>query len=262
MSGVGRLARTLNEHRHRIRFRWWVLRSRALLRYHGIEFVVDAPHGCRFAAAPVWRVTRDHDPVPGPARFELSIGRNVDLGRRLELEVRRNGASRLELRDEVYFLTDVRVVLSNGTIGLGPICRVRDNAMIKAFRGRLEVGARTSIGFNSMIHCDAEVVLEDMVGLSERVTIVDSDHTMDGSDVYNQATPILRDPIRIGSNCLVAANSVVLRGARIGRNSVVAAGAVVRGGEYPSGWVIGGVPARPLKALPAAADSAQAEPAG
>jgi acetyltransferase-like isoleucine patch superfamily enzyme len=41
----------------------------------------------------------------------------------------------------------------------------------------------------------------------------------------------------------------VLRGTTILRNAVVAAGAVVTGGEHPSGWLIGGTPARALKPL-------------
>ncbi len=53
----------------------------------------------------------------------------------------------------------------------------------------------------------------------------------------------------LGRNVAVSANCVLLRGTRIGENAVVAAGAVVNGGEYPADWLIGGLPARALRAL-------------
>ena len=69
------------------------------------------------------------------------------------------------------------------------------------------------------------------------------------ADAWVLAQPLLVDPVEVGDNVLVGANVTLLRGARIGRNSVVAAGAVVMAGEYPTGWVIGGTPAKPLKSL-------------
>ena len=63
------------------------------------------------------------------------------------------------------------------------------------------------------------------------------------------AQPVVAAPIRVGSNTLVGAHSVITRGAVIGSNAIVAAGAVVRMGDHPDGWLIGGIPARPLREL-------------
>ena len=79
--------------------------------------------------------------------------------------------------------------------------------------------------------------------------MIDSDHGADGSDAFYLRQPLRVTPVRVESNVLVGANAVILRGTEIGANAVVAAGAVVAGGEHPPGWLIGGVPARPLKAL-------------
>ena len=53
----------------------------------------------------------------------------------------------------------------------------------------------------------------------------------------------------LGMAQALATNVVVLRGTTIGRNAVAAAGAVLTGGGYPAGWLVGGIPARPLKPL-------------
>jgi acetyltransferase-like isoleucine patch superfamily enzyme len=55
--------------------------------------------------------------------------------------------------------------------------------------------------------------------------------------------------VTIDRNVFVAAGAVITAGSHVGRNSTVAANAVLTGGDYPPGWVIGGAPARPLKAL-------------
>lgn len=57
-------------------------------------------------------------------------------------------------------------------------------------------------------------------------------------------------PVRIGSNVFLGARVTVLPGVVIEDNVVVAAHAVVSG-RLESGWVYGGCPARPLRALAA-----------
>ncbi len=57
------------------------------------------------------------------------------------------------------------------------------------------------------------------------------------------------EEIFIGNDVWLGANATVLKGARIGDGCMVAAGAVVTRGEYPSGSLIAGNPARVVKSL-------------
>jgi acetyltransferase-like isoleucine patch superfamily enzyme len=100
-----------------------------------------------------------------------------------------------------------------------------------------------------VIHCHERVELGSRAGLADLIVIVDSDHLHDGSSTWVMDQPVESAPIIVGANTLVGASVVLTRGAVIGPNSIVAAGAVVRAGEHPGGWVIGGVPARPLREL-------------
>lgn len=45
------------------------------------------------------------------------------------------------------------------------------------------------------------------------------------------------EPVVIGKNCWIGANTVILRGTKLGDNCVVGAGCVIRG-EYPDNTVI------------------------
>ena len=55
-------------------------------------------------------------------------------------------------------------------------------------------------------------------------------------------------PIHIGKNVWIGANATILAGVSIGENAVVAAGAVVTK-DVQDGVVVGGVPAKIIKAL-------------
>ena len=101
----------------------------------------------------------------------------------------------------------------------------------------------------SVIHCNERVELGDLSNITEHVTVVDSDHTHDGSGDYVLDQPLRVSPVTIGPNTFIGAKSVVLRGARLGANAMVAAGSVVHGGDYPDGWLIAGTPAKPIRPL-------------
>jgi acetyltransferase-like isoleucine patch superfamily enzyme len=115
--------------------------------------------------------------------------------------------------------------------------------------GELRAGEWVVFGHAAAVSATQEITLGDLVGLGERVSIIDSDHGADGTDAFYLRRPLRVTPVRLGRNVLVGANAVLLRGAEIGSNAVVAAGAVVPGGEYPASWLIGGVPARPVRDL-------------
>ncbi len=99
------------------------------------------------------------------------------------------------------------------------------------------------------MHCVERVWLGAHVGLGDRVSITDSDHAHDGTDTWFLDLPLSVEPVLVEDNVLLATNVVVLRGATVRRNAVVAAGAVLVAGEYAASWLVGGVPARPIKPL-------------
>jgi acetyltransferase-like isoleucine patch superfamily enzyme len=233
----------VNETRHRLRFRLWTALLRLQLRRRGAGLVVEAPHGARMATFP-------HVAVDGRGgTLRLRIGRGVKLGRATHLDLQLTGGDcALEIGDGAYLMHGVRLQLRGGAIRLGAHVNLRDGVVLKS-EGELVVGYGVPISYGCAIHCVERIDIAGCAGLAERVTVVDSDHTHYGDERYFLANPLKVAPVHIGANAFVCANAVITRGARVGANSVIGAGAVVGEGEHPDGWLVAGVPARPVRAL-------------
>jgi acetyltransferase-like isoleucine patch superfamily enzyme len=225
-----------------LRWRWWCLVAGARLRRLGGRLVVEAA-GTPRVLGPLRLETG-----PSPGTLTLRLGRDVRIGRECILDLADGVDGLIELGDGAQLQSRVRLQPWGGAIRLGPHAQLRDACELKS-KGELRLGEHAICGRNVTLHCHEAVTLGDRVGLAERVTITDSDHANDGSDVWFMDQPVLADPVVLEGNVFCGTNVVVLRGTTILRNAVVAAGAVVTGGEHAGGWLIGGIPARALKPL-------------
>lgn len=230
---------------HRMRFAAWVAWLRLQLARFGARLEVDAPHGAHLEAFPRVRIFPEGE---GDSRFRLRLGRDVRLGRNVVIEVFAGGTNALELGERGRVLNAVRIALRGGSVAFGPECLIRDGVWIKS-GGDLRAGAGVTLSSYTAVHCTDRIELADLVGIGERVSVIDSDHTFDGTDAHYMRKPLIVSPVSIGRNSMVAFGSVVLRGAEIGRNCVVAANAVVRAGTYGDGVVLAGNPAEAVKRL-------------
>jgi acetyltransferase-like isoleucine patch superfamily enzyme len=229
-----------------VRFRLWALALRARLRRAGGRLVLDAPHGTpRFRTLPHVEV----EPLGGlGGTLTLRLGRDCKLGRDLVLEVWAGADNRLALGDRATIEAWCRVQLQGGSVDLGPDVQVRDMCLLKS-KSSLTVGERTVLSRAVNVHATAGVAVGARCAIGERTSIIDSDHSHDGADGFALDAPLKVAPIVIGSNVVVSANCVLLRGATLGSNAMVGAGAVVRAGAYPGSVLLAGSPAEPVREL-------------
>ena len=229
-----------------MRVAWWLLGLRLRLQRQGVGLRVVLGPGMRWGGRPRLEVLPMGDERGGSVT--LAFGAGVRVGRDLVLDVRPGGDHLVEVGAGCILQDHVRLQLRGGAIRIGDHTQVRDGCELKS-AGELSIGERVVCGRGSTLHCERAITLGSHVAMAERVTVLDSDHGADGTDAWVLGRPLLVDPVEVGDNVLIGANVTLLRGARVGRNSVVAAGAVVVAGEYAAGWLVGGMPARPLKSL-------------
>ncbi len=181
--------------------------------------------------------------------LELDVARRVELPRRSTLELPRGGRARLVVGEGVR-AQDGLVLRLSGDLLLGPLVELRYGALLTV-SGSLVLEGRNLVSRGTSVHAAGDMVWEWAAATAERVVVLDSEHDVDGSALHLFDHPVEVRATRLGSACFVGAGAVVTAGVHVGRGAVVGAGSVVTR-DVPAGTVVAGVPARPVRSLPAA----------
>lgn len=112
-------------------------------------------------------------------------------------------------------------------------------------------GKHTRIGKNVFINFDCVfldlggITIEDRVFIAPKVSLLTEGHPLSPENRHSLTV----GPIHIKQNAWIGANATIMQGVTIGENAVVAAGAVVTK-DVPDHTVVGGIPAKFIKAIP------------
>lgn len=193
--------------------------------------------------------------LPGGAGFLLrkklypsllgETGRGVIIGRNVVLR----HPGKIRLGDNVvvddYCLLDGRggdpgITLEDGVI-------INRNCMLQAKTGTIRMGARTTLGSNSVVVSMAGVELGDAVLCAGGVYISAGAYRVDDTErpIMDQEA-YSKDPIRIGDHAWIGTGAIILDGVTIGRGAVIGAGAVVTR-DIPDYAIAVGSPAKVIK---------------
>lgn len=114
---------------------------------------------------------------------------------------------------------------------------------------KIEIGNNVGIS-GATIYARNEITIGDNTLIGGNVKILDNDFHPIEVEARNLdiKEKIGTRKIKIGKDCFIGANSLILKGVEIGDGSVVGAGSVVTG-KFPSNVVIAGNPARVIKVL-------------
>lgn len=232
---------------HSVRLACWRLGTTAKLRLLGFDCRIHLGHNVTFDRLPMLKVRNG----PRGGALFIDVGDDVDLGSALIIDVRRGESSSLTIGPRSQLEHAVRLQLWAGSICIGVQGEVRDNAVLKVSspQAHLHLHDQVKVGRGAAVHCHESVVVGGRSTIAERVTVVDSFHDVDGSDVWTMEQPLGSAPVVIGSNVLLLSGAVVVHGTTIANNSVVCANALVGTGSYGAGVVLLGNPARAVRKL-------------
>jgi len=108
--------------------------------------------------------------------------------------------------------------------------------------GRITIGENVASSFANSSGCYIqginEIFIDDDTIFAPGVKIISANH-----DTVNIKKHIQKNPVRIGKNCWLGANAVILPGVELGDHVIVGVGSVVTK-SFPANVVIAGNPAK------------------
>ncbi|MEX0882152.1 MAG: acyltransferase [Cyclobacteriaceae bacterium] len=110
----------------------------------------------------------------------------------------------------------------------------------------LKVGNNSSIGPYAYIGCSGYIEIGNNVMMSPRVSIYSENHIFEDSQKPMIDQGVKRSYVKVGDDCWIAANVVILPGVTIGQGAVLAAGSIVTR-DVPPFTIVAGNPAKVIK---------------
>ena len=108
----------------------------------------------------------------------------------------------------------------------------------------ITIGKGVFINMGCKFQDQGGITIGDGVLIGHNVVLATLNHAKSPTDRGS----MIPAPIHIGKNVWIGANATVLPGVTIGDGAIVAAGAVVAR-DVPANTIVGGVPAKPIRAL-------------
>lgn len=121
------------------------------------------------------------------------------------------------------------VEIDNGKLSLGNKVRAHTGTVIKVRpKGEMIIGDDVSFNYNCIVVCMEKIIIHNGVEFGPGVKIYDHDHNnkVDGG---LRANEFICEPIEIGENSWIGADTIILKGSSIGKNCVIGAGSIIKG---------------------------------
>lgn len=110
---------------------------------------------------------------------------------------------------------------------LGKKVRVHSGSKIKVRAGaNLFIGNNVKMNYNCIVVCHTDISIGEGTEFGPSVYVYDHDHDF---RVGLKEEQYRTGSVKIGKNCWIGANTIILRGSTIGDNVVVGAGSIVKG---------------------------------
>jgi maltose O-acetyltransferase len=133
-----------------------------------------------------------------------------------------------------------RFVFTVGGVKMGPGSTIHVGARFYQ-PNNVCIGDDTIIGDHATLDGRAKLTIGNHVDIASEVMFLNSQHDLDDTDFT-----AIEKPIVVDDYVFIGPRAIILPGVTIGRGAAVAAGAVVTK-DVPPGWIVGGVPAKPIR---------------
>lgn len=180
----------------------------------------------------------------------VRLGRPVFLGRGANVEYAAylygGGILKVEEYVTIQGVSTRGVTIGRG-VSIGAFSQLRPSSQYGGVLGEgCIIGDESTFGPYAYIGCAGFIEIGSRCMFGPRVSLIAENHVIPAPGKQLKGAGVTRQGIKIGNDCWVGANSVILDGSCIGDGSIIGAGAVVRG-DIPPNSIAVGVPARVIR---------------
>lgn len=173
-------------------------------------------------------------------------GKIVFIGRKVTIKSKKHISCGSGISIEDYCYIDA--LCKNGirignNFSLGRNSTIECTGVIRDLGDGLEIGDDVGIAANAFISVRGKVSIGSSTIFGPGVKLFSENHIFADKDTPIYLQGATKKGIKIGEDCWIGADSIILDGVTIGKGCVVAAGAVVTK-DVPDYSVVGGVPAK------------------
>lgn len=181
----------------------------------------------------------------------LKTGKKVFVGSNTKIQNTRNivfGKSvTIDKNCIIDGFSSEKIILGD-CVKIGAYSTLSSTSHMSKYGKGLRMGNNSAIGQFTEFGASGGIEIGNDVIMGSYISFHSENHNFSDSSKLIREQGVTSKGIKIGNNVWVGAKVTFLDGCIIGNNSVVAAGAVVNG-IYPDNSIIGGVPAKVLKAI-------------
>ena len=178
-------------------------------------------------------------------KFFLFFGKSVKLFNKKNIEF----GFGVNIGDyvKIYALGRKKIKFGNN-VNIGNFSQLIISVSFDNIGEFIDIGSNVAIAEFAYIGGAGGVKIGNDTIIGQYFSVHPENHHFKDTSILIRMQGTYRNGIEIGCNCWIGSKVTILDGVKIGNNCVIAAGSVVNS-SFPSGSLIGGVPARLIKKI-------------
>lgn len=171
---------------------------------------------------------------------KAKVGKNFYSEGKIKISSSNDIYNNLIFRDNIKIMGDIEILLrGNGKIIIGNGVKLDSNIrLLSANDATLEIKANTNIGKSTVINSGADITIGENVLVSGNCYIQSSSHSFNKNNLI-KSQKHEHNPILIGNDVWIGANSSVLKGVKVSNGTILGANSLLNSDTEEYGIYVG-----------------------